>query len=367
MLKKSNELTEIKSKDNEKNFFIDIYNFVKNNNILFIFTIICVFMVVGSQLYNTNMRLDVQFYMMNPDYEYNWLEIGRFGAIFLKYLLTLNFFTPYFISGLFFLVLIITIVCFQFTIKKYTDKINFLLLLSIFLIFASPMFAEQFYFTIQYVEISFAMMLNIIAANEIFKYINTNKARYAIISIICMVIAFGTYQSFVPMYICLVTALYLLKSMNEQKTNVKDVICDFLKLIVTFLIGFIIYSVISNFFIKSDYLTQNILWGKEEVSTIIKNIIKYMKTVILGESFYNKSYLIMMILLFMTQIIIDFKKSFFVKFKNLCIVIVFLLTPFLLEIYVGQDSQIRSQLTLPVATALGFIIIRKLFISDFKK
>lgn len=360
---------ELQVVETEKNLISRICDFIKENYILLIFTIITTFLVIGSQLFIRNMRVDVQAYMLNPNFEYNWLEIGRFGAVLLKYILTFNFFTPYFVSGLLFLLIIIANICFQFNIKKYTKNIDLLLIASIILIFASPMYAEQFYFSIQYVEIVFAIILSLISVNQIFKYIDSKKIKYAIISIILMVIVFGTYQSFIPMYICLVTAMYLLYSINESKDTIKNELRNFvnisLKLIITFLIALILYTIISKYFIESEYLNQNILWGKAEISLILKNIINYIKMVILGsvESiFYNKSYLIMGILLIITQIVIDFKKDIFIKIKNLLVVIIFLLTPFLLEIYVGQDSALRSQLTLPVTVALGFILIRELFI-----
>ena len=365
---------ELQVVETEKNLISRICDFIKENYILLIFTIITTFLVIGSQLFIRNMRVDVQAYMLNPNFEYNWLEIGRFGAVLLKYILTFNFFTPYFVSGLLFLLIIIANICFQFNIKKYTKNIDLLLIASIILIFDSPMYAEQFYFSIQYVEIVFAIILSLISVNQIFKYIDSKKIKYAIISIILMVIVFGTYQSFIPMYICLVTAMYLLYSINESKDTIKNELRNFvnisLKLIITFFIALILYIIISKYFIKSEYLNQNILWGKAEISLILKNIINYIKMVILGsvESiFYNKSYLIMGILLIITQIVIDLKKDIFIKTKNLLVVIIFLLTPFLLEIYVGQDSALRSQLTLPVTVALGFILIRELFIQNFRK
>lgn len=365
---------ELKVVETEKNLISNICDFIKENYILLIFTIVITFLVIGSQLFIRNMRVDVQAYMLNPKFEYNWLEIGRFGAVLLKYVLTFNFFTPYFVSGLLFLLIIIANICFQFNIKKYTKNIDLLLIASIILIFDSPMYAEQFYFSIQYVEIVFAIILSLISVNQIFKYIDSKKIKYAIISIILMVIVFGTYQSFIPMYICLVTAMYLLYSINESKDTIKNELRNFvnisLKLIITFFIALILYIIISKYFIKSEYLNQNILWGKAEISLILKNILNYIKMVILGsvESiFYNKSYLVMGILLIITQIIVDLKKDIFIKTKNLLVVIIFLLTPFLLEIYVGQDSALRSQLTLPVTVALGFILIRELFIQNFRK
>ena len=365
---------ELKVVETEKNLISNICDFIKENYILLIFTIVITFLVIGSQLFIRNMRVDVQAYMLNPKFEYNWLEIGRFGAVLLKYVLTFNFFTPYFVSGLLFLLIIIANICFQFNIKKYTKNIDLLLIASIILIFDSPMYAEQFYFSIQYVEIVFAIILSLISVNQIFKYIDSKKIKYAIISIILMVIVFGTYQSFIPMYICLVTAMYLLYSINESKDTIKNELRNFvnisLKLIITFFIALILYIIISKYFIKSEYLNQNILWGKAEISLILKNILNYIKMVILGsvESiFYNNSYLVMGILLIITQIIVDLKKDIFIKTKNLLVVIIFLLTPFLLEIYVGQDSALRSQLTLPVTVALGFILIRELFIQNFRK
>lgn len=364
--KETDEVETLQICSNE-NILRKIYSFIKENHILLIFTILCIFMAVGSQLFSTNMRVDVQMYMLNPDYDYNWLEIGRFGAIILKNILTLNFFTPYFISGMFFLFLILTMICYEFLIKKYAKKVDFLLVISVFLIFASPMFAEQFYFMMQSVENLCAMIFVILAVYNIFEYINLNKIRYAILAIILMTIAFGTYQSFAPMYICLVTAIYLLSSVNDKKTDIKDELKKFLftalKLIITFVIAYILYILITKIVATSGYLTDNILWGKENILVILKNILGYMKLVIFGDSnFYSRSYLVMAILLVVSQSFVDWKKDIFIKLKNLIVVLVFLLTPFLLEIYVGQDSVIRSQLTLPVTVAIGFILVRILFI-----
>lgn len=336
--------------------------FCKKETLLCISIILIIFVIFGSHLFSRNMCIDTHSFLLNPTMNYNWLDIGRFGLVLLKYIVGLGSFNLYYANGLLMLILVITSIYWAYFIKKYTKcNNNFVIALSIFMIFGSPIYAEQFYFIIQSVEVVLGILMTLISVDLAFNHLSTNKIRYLVASIILNIISFGIYQAFIPLYISLVIGIYILNYRKEASSAKKEFI-NFRKVIApvigNFILSFIIYYIISKLFITSDYLTASISWGKESFLQVLKNICGAIYSVIKGGGiFYDLSFLVMSILLIIVQLKNNYKKNIFYKLKNIAVTAVFLITPFFLTIYSGSIQVVRSYLNLPFVIALGFIII----------
>jgi len=336
--------------------------FCKKETLLCISIILIIFVIFGSHLFSRNMLIDTQSFLIDPTMNYNWLDIGRFGLVALKYIVGLGSFNLYYAWGLLILLLVITAMYWAYFIKKYTKcNNNFIIVLSIFMIFGSPIYAEQFYFIIQSVEVVLGILMTLISVDLAFCHLSTNKIRYLISSIILNILSFGIYQAFIPMYISLVIGVYILNYRKEESSSKKEFI-NFRKVLVpligNFIVSFIVYYVISKSFIDSDYLTQSISWGKAPIVQILKNIRLAIYNIVRGEGiFYDLSFLVMSIGLIIVTLKNNCKKNMFYKVKNILVTTVFLITPFFLIIYLGSLQVVRSYLNLPVVISLGFIII----------
>ena len=335
--------------------------FCKKENLLCVLISLIIFVIFGSHLFSRNMYVDTQLFLLNPMTNYNWLSIGRFGLVALKYIIGLGSFNLYYANGLFMIALIITSMYLAYFIKKYTKNNNILMIiLSIFIIFGSPIYTEQFYFVLQSAEIILGILMTLLSVDLIFTYLSKNKIYYLILSIILNIIDFGVYQAFIPMYISLIIGIYILNYSKESSSS-KEEFKKFRKisiiLIGSFLVSFIIYYIISKFFIASDYLTASISWGKSNIQ-ILKNICSVVYNIVTGQGiFFDLSFLIMAIFLIILQLKNNYKKNNFYKLKNTIVTALFLITPFLLNIYSGSAQVVRSYLNLPFVIAFGYIII----------
>ncbi|MBR1376743.1 MAG: glucosyltransferase domain-containing protein [Bacilli bacterium] len=306
-----------------------------------LFVIVLVFSLY--KIINISFSYDTDIFILNHKIMMNsWIGISRFGLVFLKYIFhlygdinirTLNILTyiNIFIYSSLFL-----------KFMKADRKDNNLLrnILSIVLIITSPILLEQYNFTLQSVEVSFAMILMVISFITTYKYLKDDMIVYGIITIPLLVICFGTYQSFVNLYI--VGALISLYKLSN-KDNKKNII----KCIVMFIVSFILYYVISKLCINimnidsSNYIADKIGWFfniKVTLYGIIKDIIK----VLVGYGHVlNLGYILCLfiaILYLIKEGKINYKSGY---------LILLIISPFFLNVITGSRMVLRSMFVIP--------------------
>ena len=162
----------------------------------------------------------------------------------------------------------------------------------------APLFTEQFNFILQSFEVAFAIILCSIAVFFISKWtIKSNNNLYLIISIICMVWGFGTYQAIVALYISGALACYILIYIANKKGNVEIDKNYFkisvIKYLVTFIIGYVGYyivdKIVAALYGASKYVDGMIKGGTEPAIESIKNILRYVRYGWFGDGlFYSK-------------------------------------------------------------------------------
>ena len=186
-----------------------------------------------------------------------------------------------------------------------------------------------------------------------------------LISIILSILAYGIYQSNVNLQLTIYMFLFASCTYGSKHTNVSRNICIYIS---HFLISFVLYELIANCIPSDAYLAEQVMWGKEDVLKVIKNILSYAKLVLLGgQVFYTCTYFICAILM-LCSITLTCKK----KMMNVwCLlgILGLMASPLFLSCITGIASSYRSQMMLPLANAcmfyLGYEIMKSLF--DIKK
>ena len=345
-----------------KQEFNNINKFLKNNISLIIFSSLLMLILYGKFVFLNDIKIDTAIFVFDPISDYNWASIGRYGLLFLKKLLLLKSFNLYYAAGLFLFTLIITAIYWIYLMKKHIKYTNSIILISsLVLIFGSPIYTEQFYFLLQSVEIITAFLMTLISIDLTLSYLKTNKIAYAVVACLINIITFGVYQAFVPLYLSILIGFYLANYSNEFQKNSKQELIKFVKniskLIAIFLISFIISTIISKSITTSSYLSNQIAWGKENLTTITNTIIGYIKQFICVKNIYSTyAYIFMIIALIIIQILINYKKNIMSLILNLVCLFIFAITPFLITIYTGNYQVNRAQLCFPVVVSLGLII-----------
>lgn len=152
------------------NEFKNIIKYCENKTFTLFITFVILIVSHGYLLFNSNVGIDTDVFVNNPTNNYNWLEIGRFGLILEKSILNLNSFNMFYAEVLTIIFLFIFCILSYYTIYKLSGKdfknLNLILPL---ICFTNPIWAEAFIFVIQIAQISFGLIIIILANLFIYK------------------------------------------------------------------------------------------------------------------------------------------------------------------------------------------------------
>lgn len=352
-----------------KDDFYTFISYVKQN--ITSSLLICFFVLLsyGIKLFYYSISIDTEVLINNYSGQLNaWTSIGRYGLIITKTLFNLSPFNPYTACFLMIILMIFFCLTWNFFLDYFLGEKNKKSIMStvfpiIFLTY--PLFAEQFNFILQGVEVSLAITLCSLAIFFITKWIiSSTNIIQLILGLICMVWGFGTYQAIVPLYISAALASYIIlfESYNKKRISLHKNFfkLSIIKYLLTFIVGYILNSLVSNVFIAfsgaTGYLDNSILWGKIPAKQCIKNISEYIDNVVSGNGIlYNKLFIfsIIFLLIYGFKYVFSKKKDSLLLFLSVCTLI---LSPFLLSIYLGQSMIPRSQFSLQFVIAFSIYL-----------
>lgn len=325
---------------------------------------------------------------LGRDFYGGWLATGRQGLVFLKFALGNSYFNPYF-SGVMTLVLFALAVSVFFMLWDHVSggsgeqKYGLTAwILGGILWISHPILVEQFYFSLQSMEvcICFALTAGALYLSMLWVENRIVKARFLLPSAAAalLFITFSSYQVFVVLYIFGVVTMLLLQGLRSLAQGnaipAKHLLKKIGMYVIIFLIAFGINMAITKiFFSTSDYLVQQILWGKIEVSDNILIIVHHVRQVLTGVDsvFYHWGYGLLCVTSFLLLLVVLHRSR---TQKKSGLVMIFLLylammvMPFLMTVIMGGTPAVRSQLILPVLTGfLAYLNIILLRYAELKK
>ena len=353
----------------------DLVNFVRFIKISKLTTVLCWFFLIfsyGVKWIFYNISADTEI-MLN-DYHgmaFSWIGIDRFGLVLTKKIFKLFPFNPFVANFLMLctMFLLLMFLCFIFSslAEKFKNKAKYIFILPCVFI-THPLFAEQFNYTLQAFEVSFAIFLAFLAAYLITRWIFDSKnLAHLLFGVAFLVWAFWSYQAVLFLYISLALALYVYTFFNfftspDEFINKKFDKTFFrlaaLKYIVTFVASYAIYFVV-NKIVKiilhagtAAYLDSMAEWGQrplfESIKSILNHILGYKFFCICGFLFFALS------LIFLNS-----------KNKNKILFVLSLLgilgSPFLLAFYLGHPPVPRSQFSLQLVLAFSLFFLANFF------
>ncbi len=216
---------------------------------------------------------------------------------------------------------------------------------------SAPIFCEQYYFTLQSAEVSFAMLMMIAAFLLTDRMLERAGWLSAAGLVLLLLFVFGAYQAFVNVYVVgVLICLYRLND-EDRRNNLKRIGMALAVFFVSLLghLGIAYFARGGSMTAGSGYL--EIIWLQEPFYVGLKNIAYAVGKVILGYgTTLNLSYTVCMVCIFL-QIK---KEDFAVNWKHFYL-LAFLAAPFLLHIVTGEALNApRSELSLPLVCAFLF-------------
>ena len=325
-----------------------------------------VFLLHGANLNSDIIGIDTEDLLhLQGDFFGGWLRTGRQGLVFLKVFFGNVTFNPYF-TGILTLLLFTAAVAACFGLWEGTGgrtKGRAWICGSLLWI-SHPVLAEQFYFSLQSMEICLAVFLT--ASALYLSYRGSGKYRLlsGAGSVCLLVLTFSCYQTFVVLYIFGAVSLLLLQALREVSEGKAVKGSSLMKRAVPygliFAAAFLINTLITNlFFSTSGYLGNQIYWGKASVKDCLHAIVRHVVRAFTGSDsvFYNAGLGALAIFCFVLLILFLRSRA---GAGRTCVILFFYLavlgTPFLMTLILGGQPAVRSQLVLPALTGfLGYL------------
>lgn len=369
----------------------------------FLLTGLLVFLLHGKKLTSGIIGIDTEDLIRLQESFYDgWLHTGRQGLVFLKHLFGNTQFNPYY-TGIMTLLLFSVSVCAFLLLwdsvcfgggffrqnpaaeknagsrkrKAQAEKASgsrdaktwegraggmWVWFFGGLLWVSHPVWAEQFYFSLQSMEIGMALFLTALALYLSFRWTGSRRPVYAAAGAGCLILVFSTYQSFVVLYIFGVVSILLLQVLREASGEEEPKVSLLWKRVFSycavFFAAFLLNTLITKlFFGSSDYLQNQIYWGRASVKDCIHAIGGHVIKVFTGyhSVFYQAGFGVLALFdLILLGIFLGRKKKG--KAVILFFYLALLATPFLMTLVLGGAPAARSQLTLPAVTAfLGYL------------
>lgn len=329
-----------------------------------------VFLVHGARMNSGIIGIDTEDLLhLQDDFYGGWLNTGRQGLVFLKCFLGNAQYNPYF-SGT------MTVLLFAASVAAFHalwDKVGqngciWGWCCGVLLWVSHPAMAEQFYFSLQGMEICLGIGVTALALYFSFRWANGGSILWAATAGSLLLLTFSVYQIFVVLYIFGTVALLLCQVLGEVSEGTKPGGTEALKRVVpygtVFLAAFLLNTLITRlFFGSSDYLQNQIYWGHASVKDCLHAIAGHVVKAFTGYGsiFYHAGLGVLalfdFVLLYATLARLCPGKGSG-KTVILFFYLALLATPFMMTVLLGGMPAMRSQMVLPAVTGfLGYLAI----------
>lgn len=311
----------------------------------------------AKQIFSLDYFIDMEVLVNYPGSYYNWLNIGRFGLVLQKIVLGLSWYNPYFEALLFLLALWGTGLFAGFLIRQAEPGLN-RALTAVFslVILIHPNYADQFQFRYQALEVVLGIWLLLLGSYGFVRWLRTGSRIAFGLSLIPLVISYGTYQSTVNMQITIYLGLFLfwIYGQGEEFKTVRRFI---LGAAAHFLLSFSGYFLLIKLFFEEDgYLSEKILWSAQDgIWLRVRSIFSYLWSLLLGG---EASYSAFFTVVFSGAWILSGAALLFLIRKKgkilwyICGIAGLAVSPVFLAVFMGGRVMNRAQLMLPLASGL---------------
>ena len=307
--------------------------------------------------FNTDYYVDSEVIINIPGTTYNWLEIGRYGLVFVRKLLRTDWYNPYYTGILMLLFLWLTGLVLTHLFEKLFPLLpKWMCILGSLTFLTYPTFTEQYYFHFQSAEIAFGLLLSAIGMVLLYRFICEKNRICLILSIPLYVLVFAIYQSFLPLALCGYLMIFL--SVIIQEDYDKPFLCrSIFGSILHFAFSFLISQGINRIFFASgnNYLTEQVIWAENSIKDSVIAILKACFSMFIGYGIFYTSILCIALLLAIIAIFVLYKKKGFPHFLwGILAILGITIIPFFLTSLLGTVTSVRTQFVYPLS-ALALI------------
>lgn len=352
-----------------KNEIEKIRIFLKNKKCgLFLMTVVLM-LVYGIRAVHDNFYIDSEIMVQKPELmDSLWLGSNRFGLVFIEKVFGMGRLIPYFSGSLMLITMCFAGIALSYASWKWChckEEYGAFIILFPILALTAPVFAEQFLFILQAFEIGAGYFLTICAAYCMGKAVYGSERGqikgswniWIIPGLLFLVLSWGIYQVYVPLYITLVLVSFVLEYLNGDSRHAFEY---GVRHILLFFIGCVAYIILvkavrAAVHTDSTYVSDLIRWKSDGVAAGIQAIITTMMRAAIGHGvFYQKWYAPAMLLFCIQCMYQGWKKKETLADYGVFLLsgILLVLSPFYLTILSGAVQSVRTEMVYPAAAAV---------------
>lgn len=318
-----------------------INNFTRKNYRIIVFIFAFTFLTYFFRIISNGYSIDTELFIKDRIWTLNWwLQIDRYGLVFLKKIFLGNNILLANILTYTLLACNITFLCYLFW--RLTKANGTYLIFASMVFLTSPIIFEQTNFVLQSAEIMIGFFSLLLSFYLVILFLETSKKKYVFLAIPFCVVALSIYPPFQTSFVLLAVAFSNLLA--------KDLI-DFIVRKGGVFIGILVFTVainklLSNTILKvkhlphSDYLTNYSVLKSEGMSAYLSSL----KSAILNNFFSYTSFcffvLTILLFVYLAIICIKFKEvPFLIELLTIAICCLAVIFP---AVFVGKLGPIRS-------------------------
>lgn len=347
--------------------FAGFVNFVRSHGMMALIIAVILILIYRGQAFSNYYYIDKEAFVNVAGEYYNWDVTGRFGLILINKVLGQGWYNPY-VSGILFLIGLwfcaMALGYLFYSVEPGLEPPVLFISMLLFMIY--PTYVELFLFQFVAYEILIAMGL-MLASDWLFVLAVREKNGAAfLVSLPFVVIAFGSYQSLVPLQLCLYLGIFLMLLYREEEKRVlfPSIGCS----IFHFAAALGISEWISKcFFSGSSYVSNMVAWQSGNYEKCLQDIRRAVSQVVkLRDVCHPLTYDLCWGLGLIALAVLSVRcrrKALWYALGLLGVVF----SPFFLLFVMGQSPVYRTQTTFPLAIAVLFAFSAHVILGQLKE
>ncbi len=318
----------------------------------------------GIALSGLRIGVDSEYNMCDPDgLLRSWYSVSRYSLVWLKNLFGMRMLNPFAENLLMMAVMTLCGIFASFAFYSFSGgspKMKGFCAVFPLLFLTHPCYVQQYVFTLQAFEVAACMFICLAAAFCSARWACGGNWSFGAAGVLLMVFGFGGYQALVPFYMAAALGFYLIyfefHENLENRFYLRAALCH----LAAFLAGYALYTLTGYAVTRcvfgpefeGQYLEGQILWSSHPVRECIGFMKSYIRTVLLGENeFYPGTFLPFSVFFALRLLWVwgTKRRGEFLLYALAALALA--LSPFYLCFYQGGGILIRSQMSLPFASA----------------
>ena len=325
------------------------------------------FAAYGIKVFNVSISHDTEAIMAVPDSLYgSWLSMGRFGLIALKKLLGTYLFNPYAASAMMFVMMIINGIAWEYLFcwlgdRKEQKKESTWIFPTIY--FTSMIVAEQSGFLLQAYEVNVAFFLIAVSVFCLCRIILEHGKWYlAVPAIGCPVIAFASYQAYVPLFMAAAAVCFVLiydtnSRQNNGRTDFRFCVKVLLAFVIDFVVAFGVYQIVNKIIMAryemqtTSYISDQIAWKNQPLQVTLNAILEHIGEALQGKGIFFTALYGLIYVVMLIYIAVRIRKKEQSYWVYMIAVFFSGVVPFFMTVLLGGAPSARTEIVLPFIAA----------------